>query len=143
MNRATELERLVRFYESLSEASLAQLPALYAGDATFKDPFNEVCGIAPITAIFHHMYDQVDEPRFLVNTRVLQGPDAFLVWDFTFRMKRFSRARQCIRGATHIRFDADGLVATHRDYWDAAEELYEKLPVLGGLMRWLKSAASR
>ena len=26
----------------------------------------------------------------------------------------------------------------HRDYWDAAEELYEKLPILGGLMRWLK-----
>jgi steroid delta-isomerase len=28
----------------------------------------------------------------------------------------------------------------HRDYWDAAEELYEKLPVLGALMRWLKQA---
>jgi hypothetical protein len=29
-------------------------------------------------------------------------------------------------------------VADHRDYWDAAEELYEKLPVLGALMRLLK-----
>jgi hypothetical protein len=29
------------------------------------------------------------------------------------------------------------------DYWDAAEELYEKLPVLGGLMRWLKRAANK
>jgi steroid delta-isomerase len=26
----------------------------------------------------------------------------------------------------------------HRDYWDAAEELYEKLPLVGALMRWLK-----
>ncbi|WLI89841.1 nuclear transport factor 2 family protein [Massilia sp. R2A-15] len=143
MNYETELERLVQFYENLSEASLAHLPEIYAGDARFKDPFNEVRGIEPIAAIFRHMYQQVDEPRFIVNTRVLQGADAFLVWDFTFRMKRFSRARQCIRGATHIRFDADGLVALHRDYWDAAEELYEKLPVLGGLMRWLKSAANR
>jgi hypothetical protein len=31
----------------------------------------------------------------------------------------------------------------HRDYWDAAEELYEKLPVLGGLMRFLKRAANK
>jgi hypothetical protein len=31
----------------------------------------------------------------------------------------------------------------HRDYWDAAEELYEKLPVLGGLMRWLKTRANQ
>lgn len=143
MNYETELERLVQFYESLSEASLAQLPAIYARDAQFKDPFNEVRGIAPVTAIFRHMHEQVDEPRFVVNTRVLQGADAFLVWDFTFRMKRFSRETQCIRGATHIRFDADGAVAMHRDYWDAAEELYEKLPVLGSLMRWLKRAANK
>jgi steroid delta-isomerase len=27
----------------------------------------------------------------------------------------------------------------HRDYWDAAEELYEKIPVLGSILRWLKS----
>ena len=31
-----------------------------------------------------------------------------------------------------------GRVVAHRDYWDAAEELYEKLPVLGALMRLLK-----
>jgi hypothetical protein len=29
-------------------------------------------------------------------------------------------------------------VTLHRDYWDAAEELYEKLPVVGGLMRLIK-----
>jgi steroid delta-isomerase len=141
MTYETELERLVQFYENLNVASLEHLPAIYARDARFKDPFNEVRGIAPITAIFRDMYDQVDEPRFVVDTRVLQGADAFLGWDFTFRMKRFSRARQCIRGATHIRFDAAGAVAMHRDYWNAAE-LYEKLPLVGGLMRWLKRAAN-
>jgi hypothetical protein len=34
------------------------------------------------------------------------------------------------------------LVTLHRDYWDAAEELYEKLPVVGGAMRWLKKRAN-
>ena len=32
-------------------------------------------------------------------------------------------------------------ITLHRDYWDAAEELYEKLPLLGTLMRWLKRRA--
>ena len=32
----------------------------------------------------------------------------------------------------------DGRITLHRDYWDAAEELYEKLPVIGTLMRWLR-----
>ena len=61
-----------------------------------------------------------------------------MTWDMQFRMRRFNRAPQSIRGASHLVFDANGLVLLHRDYWDAAEELYEKLPYLGGLMRWLK-----
>ncbi|MEO8598749.1 MAG: nuclear transport factor 2 family protein, partial [bacterium] len=72
-----------------------------------------------------------------------QGDTAFLTWDFRFRMKRFSTEKQCIRGATHLRFDADGRVNFHRDYWDAAEELYEKLPLLGGFMRLLKRGARK
>jgi len=141
--RDVELARLVRFFETISPETLDQLPAIYAADARFKDPFNEVRGLEAITAIFVHMFGQVDAPRFVVTERVLQGSQAFLTWDFLFRMKRFSSEQQCIRGATHIRFDADGTVVLHRDYWDAAEELYEKLPVVGALMRFLKRAANR
>jgi len=43
-----------------------------------------------------------------------------------------------VRGSSHLKLAADGRIAWHRDYWDAAEELYEKLPVLGSLMRWLR-----
>jgi len=50
---------------------------------------------------------------------------------------------QCIRVATHVRFASDGRVNFHRDHWDAAEEPYEKLPLLGSLMRALKRMANR
>jgi hypothetical protein len=53
-------------------------------------------------------------------------------------MKRSAGAEQRIRGGTHLKLAADGRIALHRDYWDAAEELYEKLPLVGALMRWLK-----
>ncbi len=144
MNRDIELARLVRFYETIDPATVqAKLALIYAHDAHFKDPFNDVRGLAPIAAIFVHMFAQVDQPRFVVTNQVIQGSQAFLTWDFLFRMKRFSKEQQCIRGATHISFDMDGAVILHRDYWDAAEELYEKLPLLGSLMRWLKRAANR
>jgi hypothetical protein len=39
-------------------------------------------------------------------------------------------------------FAPDGRVIRHRDYWDAAQELYEKMPVIGGLMRWLRRRAA-
>jgi steroid delta-isomerase len=142
-NHEADLDRVVRFYETLDPAALGRLETIYAGGAFFKDPFNEVRGLPAIRKIFAHMFGQVDAPRFIITARAMQGADAFLTWDFRFRMKRFSRAEQCIRGATHLQFDADGRVNVHRDYWDAAEELYEKLPVLGALMRTLKRAARR
>ncbi|MCX7292423.1 nuclear transport factor 2 family protein [Janthinobacterium sp.] len=137
------LARLVAFYEQLSLASLAQLGAVYAPDARFKDPFNDVVGHAAILAIFEHMFVQVDAPRFVVLESLGQGEQAFLTWEFRFRMKRLVSGEQCIRGATHIRFDGQGRVAVHRDYWDVAEELYEKLPLLGSFMRLLRRASQR
>ncbi|MEK0430131.1 MAG: hypothetical protein RL001_2658 [Pseudomonadota bacterium] len=137
------LEQLIRFFEQIDPSNVSQLSRVYTPDAFFKDPFNEVSGIDAITHIFRHMFDQVDSPRFIVTNSVMQGEQAFLTWDFLFRMKRFSAQEHCIRGATHVRFAVDGRVNFHRDYWDAAEELYEKLPLLGSLMRALKRLANR
>lgn len=67
----------------------------------------------------------------------------FFVVDFHFRFKRFdTQTVQTIRGTSHLVFSEEGLVTLHRDYWDAAQELYEKLPLVGGLMRWLKKRAN-
>lgn len=136
--------RVVDFFETLSPASLDRLDAFYTPDAYFKDPFNEVRGLAAVRGIFSHMYEVLEQPRFVVTGRIVDGDQCFLTWNFEFRFKRFDRATlQTVRGGSHLKFTADGLIDFHRDYWDAAEELYEKLPVVGGLMRWLKKRANQ
>ena len=141
MNHDASLARLIACFETIAPDSLPRLAGIYTDDVYFKDPFNEVRGLAAVTRIFAHMFEQVDGPRFVITGSVLQGDQAFVTWDFRFRMKRFARDEQCIRGASHLKFAADGRASFHRDYWDAAEELYEKLPLLGALMRVLKRAA--
>ena len=141
MKHQADLYRVIDFFQSISADSARTLSLIYTDDVWFKDPFNEVQGLEQVSHIFTHMFEQVDAPRFVVTHSVLQDDQAFLTWDFLFRMRRFSDQEQCIRGATHVRFASDGRVAYHRDYWDAAEELYEKLPVVGSLMRWLKTRA--
>ena len=130
-------ERIVVAFEGLSPASLPALLALYSPEASFKDPFNDVIGHRAIAVIFEHMFATVDAPRFEVLQTVTQGEHAFLTWDFHFQ-RRPSGLPLCVRGATHLRFDTEGRIVMHRDYWDAAEELYAKLPVLGPVMRWLQ-----
>ena len=143
MSTDPRLQQLIHFFEHIDPSNISLLADVYTPEAFFKDPFNEVHGIEAITRIFQHMFRQVDSPRFIITHSVMQDDQAFLTWDFLFRMKRFSAQEQCIRGATHVRFAIDGRVNFHRDYWDAAEELYEKLPVLGSLMRTLKRLAKR
>lgn len=133
------LRALIDFYENLDETSLDRLGEFYAANAEFKDPFNEVRGVAAIRRIFDHMFQQVARPRFVVSETVADGGGAVLVWCFHFRF-RDEGDEQRIRGVSHLKFNADGRVCFHRDYWDAAEELYMKLPGLGLLMRALRGA---
>ena len=138
-----DLGRVRAFFESISPQTVQRIDEIYAVDAWFKDPFNEVRGVESIRRIFEHMFEQVDSPRFVVREVLAEGDGAFLTWDFVFRNRRLGDGQQVIHGASHLRFDADGRVNYHRDYWDAAEELYEKIPFLGGLMRALKRRAAR
>jgi hypothetical protein len=142
-NDEARVQRVVDFFEHLTPQSVSQFGDYYTEDAYFKDPFNEVRGLPAVADIFSHMYVALHEPRFVVTGRVVQGDECFLVWDFVFRFKKFSpEVTQTVRGSSHLKFAADGRISFHRDYWDAAEELYEKLPVVGGVMRWLKARAN-
>ncbi len=141
MNDA-RVARIVAFFEAFAPTDVARLAEFYTADASFEDPFNEVRGTGAIAHIFGHMFVALEAPRFVVHDVVVQGDDCFLTWDFRFRMRRMGPGEQTIRGASHLKLAADGRIAVHRDYWDAAEELYEKLPVVGGLMRWLRRRAN-
>jgi steroid Delta-isomerase len=137
------VDTLIRFFETLSAGSVSRIPELYAEDAYFKDPFNEVRGAPAIQRIFSHMFTQVSAPRFVVEERIVDGRGAVLVWDFHFGVRVWGRVRaQVIHGVSHLKFAADGKVAWHRDYWDTGEELYMKLPVLGLLLRALRRRLS-
>ena len=135
MNQA---QALIDWFEHLSPATVDRVPDFYAANAEFKDPFNEVRGTEAIARIFRHMFTQVDGPRFVIGSRFSGEDGVMLLWDFHFRTKGRRPQAICVRGASRLRFDAAGKVVLHRDYWDAAEELYAKLPVLGGLMRYLQ-----
>jgi hypothetical protein len=137
------VQDIVVFFETLTPASVAHCGDIYAADAHFKDPFHSVHGVPAIQAIYQHMFTALQAPRFVVRERITQGGQCFLTWDFHFRFKNNPPGvAHTIHGGSHLRLDASGRITLHRDYWDAAEELYEKLPVVGGLMRWLKRKAS-
>ena len=137
MGTRAALARLESLYTGLTPARTGELHEVYAADAWFCDPFNEVRGPEAIERIFAHMFRQVDSPRFVILERAIDGSTAWLTWDLEYRTSPAKPLRR-IHGASQLRFDADGRVTHHRDYWDAAGELYESIPLLGGMLRLLR-----
>lgn len=155
MSKATRYAHLqaptrnaIDWFEQLQRADVAHMDQLYDANTFFKDPFNEVHQVSDVQAIFEHMFKRLNEPRFVVTNAFdhqdENGLACVLTWEFHFSVKADKAARPwMILGASHLRFNEQGLINHHRDYWDAAEELYERIPVLGTLMRWLKRQATR
>ncbi|MES2264698.1 MAG: nuclear transport factor 2 family protein [Pseudomonadota bacterium] len=132
----TDPEPLLAWYAGLTPHTVARAGEFYAADAQFRDPFNDVRGVAAIKAIFRHMFAHTEEPRFVIGERIVQGDQAFVTWLFVFRLHGVPYQ---IAGGSHLRFNPAGLVVMHRDYWDAAEELLAKLPLIGAPIRWLRA----
>ena len=74
----------------------------------------------------------------MVTQAACEGDQAFLTWTFHFRRRGGGRACTSLGATSIFTYAPDGRAHLHRDHWDAAEELYAKLPVLGALMRWLQ-----
>lgn len=136
---AATVERVVSYWQTLTPDSVAAIASVYTEDAYFRDPFNEVRGVDRLKHVFGDMFVRLHEPRFTITETIHQDSRVLLVWDFTYRIKALKPGlTRKIHGSSLIRFAADGRVNYHRDYWDAAGELYEQLPLVGSLMRWLK-----
>jgi steroid delta-isomerase len=137
--RDARVARVVAVFEGLTRENLASLAVIYAADAYFRDPFNEVRGFPAIEPIFDEMFVHLADCRFEFLDALSDEGGALLTWNMHFRIRRYRPdTPQVIHGASHLKFDAAGRITHHRDYWDAADELYAKLPLIGPVMRYLK-----
>lgn len=130
----THEERFMHFFETLTPETLAQIDTLFAENARFKDPFNDVIGVKAIHLVFTHMFATTTSPRFTIKHSASQNQHLFIHWVFTFNKK--NTAWQ-IDGSSLVHFNKQGKVQEHRDYWDPAEQIYSKVTGLKTLMKFL------
>lgn len=129
--------RLLQFYTQLTPELLTGMGLVYSEHARFIDPFNEVQGLPAIRRVFEHMFQTLQSPRFEVLHAFTEGDTCLLLWHFHFRRTGQS-VDNMLKGMSHLRYGPDGRVLLHHDHWDPARQLYEPLPVLGAVMRWLR-----
>ena len=131
-------QKISHFFETLHESTSTEAFKMIYDDAVvFQDPFNKVQGIDAVVDIFAHMYENLDHPRFVINEYIDTQNIAYVKWDFIFSFKG-EETENRFEGVSRLEINAEDKVISHTDYWDAAEHIYEKLPLIGSLLRFIK-----
>ena len=128
-------ERYRNFLETLTPDSLDLLRDFVTPDIHFKDPFNDVHSASDMAKIFRHMFATVGDVRFIVHRAMTEGDVCLMEWRFEGIL---SGRPWSFDGTSRIRFAEDGRVCEHIDYWDAATNFYERLPIIGWLLAKLR-----
>ena len=120
--------------------TLPELLKYVSADVHFQDPFNDVHGIDAMAEIFRHMFELVGPVRFTVYQAQAAGRVGLFSWRFEGQL--FGKP-WVFNGTSVITFDEDGMVIVHIDHWDAAQNFYERLPLIGWLLAWLRRRPAR
>jgi hypothetical protein len=83
------------------------------------------------------MYRNLDDPRFFIMEYVEKGNIAYVKWEFHFSFKNES-TQQMFEGVSRLEMSEEKRVIEHIDYWDVAEHMYEKMPLIGWMIRAIR-----
>lgn len=135
------LERFARFFSSFEPDRIDRLlPETYAPDVWFNDTLKTISGADALAHYLAESAAAVEACKVTIEDTTRTARGEYLVrWRMMIRFRKLRRGVDTWTvGMSHLRFDAEGRVAYHQDYWNAADGLYEHIPLLGGLIRAIK-----
>ena len=137
------LHNFAHAFARLNQHNLATLGELYSLDAVFCDPLHEVRGLHNLQAYFAQLYSNVSELAFdFYGFDQIREGQGYLRWTMSYRHPRLAGGELIrVEGCSYLLW-SNGKVYRHRDYFDAGALLYEQLPLLGTVIRWLKRRLS-
>lgn len=135
------LTRFGRFFADFSPNKIEHLlDQTYAPDIWFNDTLKTVHGRDSLRSYLKHSAEAVQSCRVeVLDTLSNDQGDYFIRWTMVIRFRRFkpNQDTQTI-GVSHVRFNREGLVTLHQDYWDSTAGLFEHVPLLGAGIRAIK-----
>lgn len=131
----TGLDRFMAIFADFTPAAVRGAAAeAYADDAYFNDGFAELDGVSAIAAYFERTAHSTAAIDVEIEDRVVAGSEVYLRWVMTFTTSGRRGKTIVAPGMTHLRFDGDGRILYHRDYWDASGALAEFVPFMSSIL---------
>ena len=138
---AQAIARFASFFSSFApERVKTLLPDTYAEDVYFNDTLKAVTGRDALAHYLKDSAEAVEDCRVQIHdtTRTADG-EHLVRWSMMIRFKKLRRGVDTWTvGMSHLRFDASGRVVYQQDYWNAADGIYQHIPLLGAAIAAIK-----
>jgi hypothetical protein len=132
------IERFVALYSTYTEDNVRKHARdLYAQDAYYRDSFTEMQGVDNIEAYLIQGTHIMHNLTFDLQDVAVHNGNYYFRWITRFSQKRKRDEVTHLPGVSHVRFNKEGRIIFHQDFWDAGV-IYEQLPIVGFFIRWLK-----
>ena len=135
-NNSHLIERFKDFFRVLHESDLSLLRTIYSENLVFKDPVHEIRGLVELEDYFTSMCMDLSDCRFEYLDELVTDDAAYIKWVMHYKHPRLGNKLISVRGVSHLKLGEK--IEFHEDFYDMGAMLYEQLPVLGNVTRWLR-----
>ncbi|MEO5668033.1 MAG: nuclear transport factor 2 family protein [Bdellovibrionota bacterium] len=126
------------FFSRLNKNTMPLVNEFYAMDAHFQDPTVDLMGADRIRAHYAHQYEGLEFIKWDFGHESIDGERHVLPWKMTLKHPGLNGGEEyAVDGISVIDMRA-GKAFYHRDYFDMGAFVYERIPVMRTLVKFLK-----
>lgn len=131
------IDNLKSVFNNLNASNTNLLEQIYSEDLIFEDPAHKIHSLKNFKIYCQNLYQRVNKCKFeFKNVEYFNG-GAILEWNMLLQHPRLNGGNEfSVDGVSVVKFNDK--IYSHRDYFDLGAMLYEQLPILGSLTKFIK-----
>ena len=132
------IDKLQQVFVELNSTNTHLLDEIYTTDMKFEDPAHIVEGLDDFKKYIKNLYQNVTSCTFnFIKIERFSG-GAVLEWNMLISHPRLNKGIIfTVSGVSVVRYDDK--IYSHRDYFDLGGMLYERLPLIGCIIKFIKT----
>ena len=132
-------------YADLSEVNVRErVRETYAPGAWFNDTLATEVGIDAIEKYLLKTARGSEMIKGTTQDVAVSGADCYVRWTLEFRTKNLAGGKPIVtEGVSQLRFDEEGRIILHQDFWNPAAGVYQHLPLLGPAIRYVNGLIAK
>ncbi|MDP4610124.1 MAG: hypothetical protein NWT02_02940 [Opitutales bacterium] len=137
---AAMLAGVKTLFEDYTAANLStKVEQVYAKKVYFRDAFKQLDSAAAIREYFLAGLEPLEGSEFIFNSIARSGGDFYLDWTMRLDFKKtLTGTWEESIGVSRMRFNSEGKVIFHQDYWDPTDIVYKRIPIAKQLIAYVK-----